>query len=289
MKYIYGILCHQLTNPLRFLISTLCENSDTQILIHVDQKSDILPFLNEFSNHTQVQFIQNRINVFWGSFSQIEAILELLKTAQQYNYHYFSLLSGDDIPLQKISKFHHYLENNAYEFIDLDKYPDCKIEPRVKYQHGTSFFKKNRTYKEYLSCKWQRKLFKIGLKRNNIDHLPPLYKGSLWFTLSHSAIDYIFEYLDKNPDYLTPFKKSLCGDELFFHSIMFNSPFLSKIKTKDHMYESFTRYIDWKTGPDFPRTLEEIDFEKMKSSNMFFARKVKYNIPIETLKIFFNT
>lgn len=41
MKYIYGILCHQVTNPLRFLISTLCKNSDVQVIIHVDQKSDL--------------------------------------------------------------------------------------------------------------------------------------------------------------------------------------------------------------------------------------------------------
>lgn len=288
MKYVYGILCHQMTNPLRFLISTLCKNPDSYIIIHVDQKSDISPFLDEFSSYAQVQFIQNRTKVFWGSFSQIEAILELLKAAQQYDYHYFSLLSGDDIPLQSISKFHNYLEKNNYEFIDLDRYPDCKIEPRVKYQHGASFFKKHRTQQDLLSCKWQRKLFKIGLKRNKIDHLPPLYKGSLWFTLSHSAIDYILEYLNQNPNYLTPFKTSLCGDEVFFHTIMFNSPFLSKIKTKDHMDESFTRYIDWKSGPDFPRTFDETDFEKIKSSDMFFARKVKYNISLEKLKTSFN-
>ena len=132
MKYIYGILCHQVTNPLRFLISTLCKNSDVQVIIHVDQTSDLNHFLDEFSNYTQVYFIQNRINVLWGSFSQIEATLQILKATQTYDYNYFSLLSGDDIPLQKISNFHHFLEENSYEFLDLDKFPLCKLEPRVK-------------------------------------------------------------------------------------------------------------------------------------------------------------
>lgn len=76
------------------------------------------------------------------------------------------------------------------------------------------------------------KIIQIGLKRNKIDHLPRLYKGSLWFTLSHSAIDYILKYLNQNPDYLTPFKTSLCGDEVFFHTIMFNSHFYQKLKPK---------------------------------------------------------
>ncbi|MBJ8453939.1 beta-1,6-N-acetylglucosaminyltransferase [Acinetobacter bereziniae] len=284
MKYIYGILCHQVTNPLRFLISTLCKNSDVQVIIHVDQKSDLNHFLDEFSNYAQVYFIQNRINVLWGSFSQIEATLQILKATQTYDYNYFSLLSGDDIPLQKISNFHHFLEENPHEFLDLDKFPLCKLEPRVKYKYGNSFFNKNRTQKEHLSCKLQKKLFKIGLRRNNITHLPKLHKGSQWFTLSHNAINYIFKYLDDHPNYINTFKDSLCGDELFFHTILFNSFFSDKIKSKNYMSESFTRYIDWETGPDFPRTLNESDFKKMKSSGMFFARKLQHNIPLESLR-----
>ncbi|MFW1798553.1 beta-1,6-N-acetylglucosaminyltransferase [Acinetobacter nematophilus] len=284
MKYIYGILCHQMTNPLRFLITSLCKNTDLRILIHVDQKSDLNQFLDEFSNYSQVDFIQNRINVLWGSYSQIEAALELLKTAQAYDYEYFSLLSGDDIPLQKISNFHLFLEKNPHEFLDLDRYPKCKLEPRVKYKHDDCFFNKNRTSKERLKCKWQRKLFKMGLRKNDISHLPKLYKGSQWFTLSHNAINYIFEYLTSHPEYVVPFKTSLCGDELFFHTILLNSNLSNKIKSKNNMSESFIRYIDWETGPDFPRTLNESDFDKMKSSGMFFARKLKYNIALESLK-----
>lgn len=273
-----------MTNPLRFLITTLCKNTDSLILIHVDQKSELLPFWDEFSNFTQVQFIQNRINVLWGSYSQIEATLELLKTAQDYNYKYFTLLSGDDIPLQNISKFHHYLEENAYEYLDLDKNPDCKIEPRIKFKYDNAFFNKHRTPQEQRRCKWQRKLFKLGFKRNDLKSLPKLYKGSQWFTLSHHAINYIFQYLELHPNYIIPFKTSLCGDELFFHTILFNSELFTQIKTKNRMSESYIRYIDWDNGPDFPRTLSEVDFDQMKASGMFFARKLQYDTPLEILK-----
>lgn len=287
MKYIYGIQCHQITNPLRFLLSALCNNPDSIVLLHVDQKADLEPFLNEFSHYPQLYFIKDRVNVLWGHFSQIEATLSLLKTAEAYQYSYFTLLSGDDIPLQDISLFHNYLEHHPYEFLDLDKYPDCKLEPRVKYQHGKAFFKKHRSFKEQLSCKWQRKLFKLGLRTNELDNLPKLYKGSQWFTLSHQAIGYIFKYLDNHPAYIELFKTSLCGDELFFHTILFNSELSDRIKAKNNMSESFIRYIDWNSGPDFPRTLNENDFNRMKSSGMFFARKLEKDISLEILKQFF--
>ena len=53
------------------------------------------------------------------------------------------------------------------------------------------------------------------------------------------------------------------------------------------MSESFIRYIEWNSGPDFPKTLDENDFNKMKSSDMFFARKLEKDISLEKLKKFF--
>ena len=93
-------------------MSALCKNPDSIVLVHVDQKADLEPFLNEFSHYPQLYFIKDRVNVLWGHFSQIEATLSLLKTAEAYQYSYFTLLSGDDIPLQDISLFHNYIENN---------------------------------------------------------------------------------------------------------------------------------------------------------------------------------
>jgi hypothetical protein len=288
MKYIYGIQCHRITNPLRFLLSVLCNNPDSIVLVHVDQKADLNPFINEFSHYLQLYFIQDRVNVLWGHFSQIEATFTLLKAAETYNYSYFTLLSGDDIPLQNINLFHHYLENNPYEYLDLEDNLNYKLEPRVRYQYSQHFFKKHRTRKEYLICKWHRKLFKLGFKRNDISHIPKLYKGSQWFTLSHTAIQCIQKYLNEHPQYIETFKTSLCGDELFFHTILFNSELKDSIKTTREVSKSYLRYIDWHTGPDFPRTLNQQDFSKMQSSMMFFARKLESDIDLKLLEQYFN-
>lgn len=47
------------------------------------------------------------------------------------------------------------------------------------------------------------------------------------------------------------------------------------------------RYIDWKTGPQYPRVLNENDFDKIKNSNCLFARKFDENIDFEKYRIIF--
>lgn len=63
------------------------------------------------------------------------------------------------------------------------------------------------------------------------------------------------------------FEYSLCGDELFFQSIIMDSQF------KNNIYKSNLRYIDWTTGPDFPRVLCEKDYNKILESDCLFGRK----------------
>src|SRR5690606_35881147 len=95
--------------------------------------------------------------------------------------------------------------------------------------------------------------FKIGLFKNNFyQDLPKLYKGTNWFTLTYDSISYIDNYLDKNKNYINAFKKSFCGDEVFFHTIIYNSPFKEKINLNYDLSPPMMalRYIDWKTGPD---------------------------------------
>ena len=82
------------------------------------------------------------------------------------------------------------------------------------------------------------------------------------------------------------FQKSYCGDEVYFHTIIYNSPFKENLNLDYGLTppEMALRYIDWKTGPDYPRILDDMDFDRMQKSNTLFARKVKKNISFELLK-----
>ncbi len=42
MNFVYGIICHQLTNPLMFLVNELIKSPHSIIIIHVDKKKRYL-------------------------------------------------------------------------------------------------------------------------------------------------------------------------------------------------------------------------------------------------------
>lgn len=282
--YIYGIICHQLNNPLIHLIRQLSKSDKTLILLHIDEKCNIEPFLNEFSSNSKVKFIYNRINVNWGSYSQIEATLELLKESLKYDYKYFSLLSGVDILIKNVFELENFLENSGKDYIGgvINK----KYDFRVKYKYPNFYFSKDKPNHIKLLCFICRGLQKIGFLKQKLENFPQLYYGANWFTLRKNTIDHVLKYLENNEFYSRAFYHSFCGDELFFQTIIFNSPFKNEIYGVEiiDFGEKVLRYIDWKSGPEYPKILIESDYQKMKNSGLFFARKIDVNTPLDILE-----
>ncbi|MFA0581952.1 beta-1,6-N-acetylglucosaminyltransferase [Vibrio breoganii] len=131
---------------------------------------------------------------------------------------------------------------------------------------------------------------RLGLFKNkNYDLLPKLYKGTNWFTLSYDCIVYISRYLEDNPWYLNAFNESFCGDEVFFHTIVMNSVFAETIykMTEPNLPLRALRYIDWESGPEYPKILNCADLESIHKKDVLFARKIseKYNYN-ELVRIF---
>lgn len=289
MKFVYGIICHRITPSLQVLICELSKSPNSIILIHVDKKSDINQFKKNINNENII-YISDRIDVQWGDFSQIEATLKLLNEAKKYKFKYFSLLSGDDICVKSIFQIEGFLLKSNQEYIGHDKFTDPT--PRLKYIYSYNFlFKKNssKSFTEKLLTKLIVISFYKGFFRNNFyQDLPKLYKGTNWFTLTYDCISYIHSYLDNNKNYINAFKKSFCGDEVFFHTIIYNSNFKEKVNLNYDLSPPMMalRYIDWKTGPDYPRTLDLSDFDKISSSNALFARKMSADLTIKQLNDF---
>ena len=284
VMYIYGIMCHQLNAPLIHLIRQLSKSDKTVILLHVDKKCNIGPFLSEFSSNNKVKFTDTRINVKWGGYSQIEATLEILKESLNYDFRYFSLLSGVDILIKNVFELEKYLENNDKDYIGgvINK----KYDFRVKYRFPEFYFLKEKSIYNKVLCLMCRGLQQIGFLKQKLDNFPQLYYGANWFTLRKKTIEYVLDYLKKNEFYSKAFYQSLCGDELFFQTIIFNSP------SKNEIYgieiidsgEKVLRYIDWKSGPEYPKVLMESDYQKMKDSGLFFARKIDVNTSLDILE-----
>lgn len=77
---------------------------------------------------------------------------------------------------------------------------------------------------------------------------------------------------------------------MFFQTIIFNSKFREKVYMIDEASNSnimSLRYIDWNSGPEFPKLLDSDDFIKIKNTDCILARKFNPKIDLsEYEKVF---
>ncbi|MCU1767344.1 beta-1,6-N-acetylglucosaminyltransferase [Pseudomonas protegens] len=292
MKKVLAITCHQVTNPLIHTVNYFSSFDDNTILIHVDKKSAIHDF--EFLKKENVILIEDRVDVKWGGVSQIEATLNLMKFSRKYQYDYFFLLSGDDIPIQTNSQFNEFLTKNAgYNLIHYQDERGAYIDPhqRVKYKYTDVFFSRSRDIKSralrVLHRLTREYLFKNKSYFSNLYKTPTMYKGTNWFGLTEYTTGYILDFISSHDWYFSMFEKSICADEIFFHTIIKSSDD-NLIYNNKELRSNAMRYIDWISGPEYPRVLTNEDFDKIINSNMLLARKIHKDASKEFMMSFIN-
>ncbi|MGA7586734.1 MAG: beta-1,6-N-acetylglucosaminyltransferase [Rouxiella badensis] len=278
MKKIIAIVCHKVTAPLIHTIEYLSSYDNNSLILHVDAKSNINDF--HFLEKKNVRLVKERVDVQWGRFSQIEATLRLMKSSIGTDYAYFFLISGDDIPVMSNQDMDELLVGNiGKEFIHYQDSRNSFVDPteRVRFVYPEAFYERKSTVAGKLIRKFH-KLFKnqFFINKKYTSHqnqFPKLYKGTNWFTLTRESVEFIINYVEQNKKLVDAFSSSLCADEVFFHSIL-------KTKSDINIYHdplainNALRYIDWVTGPEYPRILNDSDRDKIIKSGALFARKV---------------
>lgn len=282
MKIVFCYMVHKMSPVLKKSIEVLSRIGD--VIVHVDERVNLDDF-DSIKNY--VVFIKPRIAVRWGGFDQILADIELLKAADAAGpYDYIFMMSGECMPIRPNHEIVAFLERNkGKEFVYAMTHEQW-IHRRVKFQYPDYYSNKNRSKLQsafIVACDHIPFLHRNPFLRKNpyYNQLPPLYKGANWFTITGECGHYIIEYLNNNPQYLKAFQHSHCGDEIIFHTLVYNSLFRSNIYSGEGERiapDSQLRYIDWKTGPDYPRKLDESDFPQMKKSGCLIARKISLQI-----------
>lgn len=270
MRIAYLILAYNNIPHLKLLVQSL-KSPDTDCYIHFDKKYFTLGTLP--LAHAK---IISKVSVYWGEFSQLYAIIELIKFAiSNGSYDYFVLLSGSDYPIRSNSYILRFFQKyNGSQFINICTMPkNNKSFNRIeKYSINSevlpysTFRKIANTFLRILPYKR-----KLPTKYSNYT----LFAGSTWWGLSSSCIQYILTFIQKNPGYLNFYKKTHCPDEMFFHTIIGNSQFNKYIKPAIF-------YADWDEGGAHPslisqRHLAILRKEKISTSygdsTPLFARK----------------
>ena len=136
-KHAYLILAHQQDYTLKTLIKLL-DDKRNDIFLHMDAKCSEynLQELKKLISYSTFCSIPRCI-VNWGSFSMVEAELNLLKasTTSHEKYDYYHLLSGEDLPLKSPSYIHKFFnENSGKEFVRFN-HQIFKYQNRVNYYY----------------------------------------------------------------------------------------------------------------------------------------------------------
>jgi len=246
MKIAYLIFAYRNPRLIQKTIERLtCE--DSSFFIHIDSKCDISQF--EFLRAENVFFTENRIAVYWAEFSGVEAILLLIRRALAAPRHhdYFVLLSGSEYPLRSRRYIHNFLEaNSGLEFITMAKMP----APGKPLSRLTTLrFPSTRPVHRVIF----RVLAKLGLAqrdyRRHFGTLEP-YSGITWWALTREACQYLLEFKARDRTLTEFFTNCFAPEETFFHTILGNSPFKSRMR-RSLLYE------DWSAKGAHPAMLDE--------------------------------
>jgi hypothetical protein len=260
-----------------------CLNTDsTFFFVHVDKKTDdriYLEMVHGLSHHPNVHFLK-RHQCDWGGFGHVaatlEGITEIIRT--QTRFDYAILLTGQDYPIksnQHIAAF--FEEHQGKLFLEYFPIPNDVWEnreiaggmDRIEAWHWHVF---NRHV-------WFPPDRRFPIRRQFPRGFKP-FGGSSYWCLSRDCIEYIYELTTQNRAFVGFFKNVDVPDEIFFQTIILNSPF-ERMAVNDNL-----RYIEW-PNPDSgsPIILRKGDFGKLFSSPKLFARKFDVTVDADVLDL----
>jgi len=265
-------------------------NDDFTFYLHIDRKIKLpLQELLEIKEDKKVVFFSRKYITNWGGRNTLRSILLMMEEASKdKGIEYIHLISGGDFPIKNSSFFSEYLNlNKGKEFIEnfpmpTTRWADGGMNRLLQYNLYDVFNAK--THDGGRAIRYALKVQqKIKFKRGLSAKLPPLYGGSTWWTLSRNCIEYIVKYTKQNPSLLNRLKHSFCSEEIYFQTVIMNSPFSGNVTDEN------LRYIKWedKHG-SMPAILDEEDYADMEKSNQLFARKMEYPFSEKLVSVLMN-
>jgi hypothetical protein len=251
---------------------------DFSFFIHVDRKSsprDREQYRNLSHSQRNPIVVCSQYEVNWGGFNHLRAILLLVQKALESGMDYCHLITGQDYPVKSADYFHTQLDGkqNYIEFFPLptNRWRDGGLDRLAYYHLHDVFDAKTRFGGVSLTL-----LSALQRALHHRRHLPStirFYGGSTYWSLNRACLEYVLDYIEHDPYFLDRFRHTFCSEEIFFQTILLNSP-LHETLVNDNR-----RYICWHgRHGSVPAILEEEDFSSIMSSNALFARKMAYPV-----------
>ena len=264
MRHAWLIIAHNEFVILQRLISML-DHERSDFFIHFDAKVKTLPEITVEKGRLFV--LENRVDVRWGSVSQIETELVLLDAALKNGpYIHYHILSGTHLPLKPVEELMAYYDSHA----------DAEILRFWKRDEGDADFKLRRYHLPMRHFKtpghacsraletfcWRaalkvQKVFGIRHYRQ-VD----FRKTDNWLSLTEQGCRFLVEH---QADILRKYRWSFCGDEYFAATELLAAGGFQLLDEPKLLYVEFLG--------DTPRTFPTEDYTRLQETGCLWARK----------------
>lgn len=276
-KHAYLIIAHNEFELLQLLVKAL-DDVRNDIYIHFDAKVKELPVLD--CEKSSLYILPCRVDVRWGDYSQIKTEMQLFKYAHDMqnkagvSYQYYHLISGVDIPLKNQDYIHNFFNaNQGKEFLGYYQ-GNLQLELRKKVQMYHLFskgFTKERklNIKSIMRALFCRIQLLVGYKRNKDIEL---LRGTNWASVTNDFVEFL---ISKKKEIQKRFHHTFCADEVYKHTLCWNSHFKDRIYNPTDEALGCMREINWviTDSDSFLPSFTMNDYERLKNSPMLFARK----------------
>ena len=276
MKHAFLIIAHNEPEVLAALLRQL-DDERNDIYLHIDARSTAMR--EQFAAYRPLRagfYLLPHPNAgCWGDISQVETELLLFDTAfGRGPYLYYHLLSGTDQVIKSQDYLYRFFERNAgKEFVHFWSGVGHEKDLRRKvsrYYIFTKHLKDKGTAVHRLTAPLRNGLLllqKITGFRRRADW--EFRKGSQWVSITHAFCQYL---LNRKSEILARFAHTLCPDEIFVQTVLWNSDFRNNIAcADDDMIRAAARAIDWQRGS--PYVWQEADAAYLAECSAIFARK----------------
>jgi len=243
------------------------DNPNIYFFIHYDIKSKIPSYINHNNN---IFFIDERVDVKWGGFSQVRAMLNLFNFALNFSeIQFFHLISGQDTILSNNKNLSKHLTWDSEEiFMELRHSEKHAYRVRFNAFHAEKYWQRNilgKIFTLYLKF-----LHKICPSKENF------WFGSNWFSIKRIDLEKLICNVSSLD--LSKFENKLNPDEHFFQYLVVKSRLQHKISPlSNHRYIVFDKSFNNGNNPIYQDV-----FTCIKELNkFFFIRKCDVKTQVE--------
>jgi hypothetical protein len=265
----YVVSAYKYPKQLGRLLRVL-STSTASFSVHVDRKTRPSVFRAmraETEDVPNVRFLPRHVS-HWAGFGHVRATLKGLADVVERGapFDYVVLLTAQDYPLRSSAYIERFLgDAGGRSFMNHWPLPFPPWEPRGGVDR----------IEDWHLITYRRLHLALPLRRRLPGGLDP-YGGGAYWCLARPVVEYIHEFVQRNPAYVRFFERVFVPDELFFQTIVLNSPLRETI-VNDNL-----RFIDWSENPG-PTVLRMEHLPKLVESGKLFARKFDASVDAEIL------